>query len=843
MLSKGTYTVAQPLSVTSLAPTSGSGSSQQFTAVYTDVNGAGNFNSLLFWIGSAGSGATIASAASSCQIRYTPAANQISLLQDDGATWSSPLTPGSGLLSNSQCILLGSASGATISGNTATLNLSLTFLAPYAGAKNIVAYASDTSENTGWNNVGTWTASAPVVPALSSFTPGTGSGPYGTSYPFTFAFTDAAGYADIETIDIVFGGTSNTASCAITYYRDINTLNLWNDAGTTTTGNVPGTAGSSPLSNSRCAINVVNTVVSASGNSLSITLPVTFASTYTGQQPIYVMVEDSALLGSGWAEAGIWTVTGPGPTLSSVSVAPASVTSGRSATITAALSGVAPSGGAAVTLSSTSVSALPVPATLTIAAGSSTGSASITAGSVGNQTAVTVSGTYNYISQSASVTVVPATVAPPSFSPPAGSYPAAQTIALCSGTNGASIRYTTDGSMPNETNGVLYDAPFILSASATVNAIAYKSGYLDSPIASATYTIGGASDWYNSAWAHRKPITISHSQVGGASDLTNFPVLISWSNDPNLQSEAKTDGSDILFTDSSGTLKLNHEIEQYVSSSGQVQAWVLVPTVSASSDTTIYMYYGNPSAASQQNATGVWNGVYKGVWHFGSGAPLADSSGTGNTLTSNGTTAVTGQIAGAISNPGAVTDGLMVPSPTGLYDLTTYTQSAWVNPLSFTGPPTLYGPVYLYSVGFNKSFAIEPDGTIESIIANSGIYTYSTSVDTVSTASWAYLVTTFSPSDHLLHVYLNGIEVSYAVQSAGDGSALPDSSAVGIGLDGGNNYAFNLTGTIDEVRIANTSRSAGWIATEYHNQSSPGTFYGVGAEQNAGGTGTVVHRP
>ena len=388
----------------------------------------------------------------------------------------------------------------------------------------------------------------------------------GTSYPFTFAFTDAAGYADIETIDRIRG---NVEYCELRHYllprhQCAESLErCWNY---NNHGNVPGTAGSSPLSNSRCAINVVNTVVSASGNSLSITLPVTFASTYTGQQVtkrIYVMVEDSALLGSGWAEAGIWTVTGPGPTLSSVSVAPASVTSGRSATITAALSGVAPSGGAAVTLSSTSVSALPVPATLTIAAGSSTGSASITAGSVGNQTAVTVSGTYNYISQSASVTVVPATVAPPSFSPPAGSYPAAQTIALCSGTNGASIRYTTDGSMPSETNGVPYTTPFILSASATVNAIAYESGYLDDHTL-ATYTIGGASNWYNSAWAHRKPITISHSEVGGSSDLSSFPVLISWGNDSNLQSEAKTDGSDILFTDSSGTLKLNHEIEQYV---------------------------------------------------------------------------------------------------------------------------------------------------------------------------------------------------------------------------------------------------------------------------------------
>jgi biopolymer transport protein ExbB len=39
----------------------------------------------------------------------------------------------------------------------------------------------------------------------------------------------------------------------------------------------------------------------------------------------------------------------------------------------------------------------------------------------------------------------------------------------------------------------------------------------------------------------------------------------------------------------------------------------------------------------------------------------------------------------------------------------------------------------------------------------------------------------------------------------------------------------NLFGadTLDEARISNTTRSAGWIATEYNNQNSPATFYTV----------------
>jgi hypothetical protein len=38
-------------------------------------------------------------------------------------------------------------------------------------------------------------------------------------------------------------------------------------------------------------------------------------------------------------------------------------------------------------------------------------------------------------------------------------------------------------------------------------------------------------------------------------------------------------------------------------------------------------------------------------------------------------------------------------------------------------------------------------------------------------------------------------------------------------------------GSIDEVRISDTARSAGWIATEYNNQSQPLTFHKLGGEE------------
>jgi hypothetical protein len=42
---------------------------------------------------------------------------------------------------------------------------------------------------------------------------------------------------------------------------------------------------------------------------------------------------------------------------------------------------------------------------------------------------------------------------------------------------------------------------------------------------------------------------------------------------------------------------------------------------------------------------------------------------------------------------------------------------------------------------------------------------------------------------------------------------------------------MGLNGIVDEVRIADTARSAAWIAAEFANQSDPAGFYRVGDEE------------
>ena len=82
--------------------------------------------------------------------------------------------------------------------------------------------------------------------------------------------------------------------------------------------------------------------------------------------------------------------------------------------------------------------------------------------------------------------------APPAFSVPGGSYATGFPVALSTTTPNATIYYTTDGTMPTA-NSQLYVTSIPVIATATINAIALETGYLSSPISTATYIIASGA--------------------------------------------------------------------------------------------------------------------------------------------------------------------------------------------------------------------------------------------------------------------------------------------------------------------------------------------------------------
>ena len=106
--------------------------------------------------------------------------------------------------------------------------------------------------------------------------------------------------------------------------------------------------------------------------------------------------------------------------------------------------------------------------------------------------------------------------------------------------------------------------------------------------------------WVNQLWTKRKPVTVDNTL--NLEELTNYPVRVNVQYD----SDMNTDFSDLRFTSSDEKTLIPYWIESYTASTSAV-VWVNVPSISASSSETIYMYYGNPSASSESNPNGTFD--------------------------------------------------------------------------------------------------------------------------------------------------------------------------------------------------------------------------------------------
>lgn len=86
------------------------------------------------------------------------------------------------------------------------------------------------------------------------------------------------------------------------------------------------------------------------------------------------------------------------------------------------------------------------------------------------------------------VTITAPTVETPVFTPVAGTYADSVTFSIACATEGASIRYTTDGTTPTESS-TLYSTPVTLNATTTVTAKAFKTDWFASEAATAVYAV------------------------------------------------------------------------------------------------------------------------------------------------------------------------------------------------------------------------------------------------------------------------------------------------------------------------------------------------------------------
>jgi hypothetical protein len=114
-----------------------------------------------------------------------------------------------------------------------------------------------------------------------------------------------------------------------------------------------------------------------------------------------------------------------------------------------------------------------------------------------------------------------------------------------------------------------------------------------------------------------KKISISNTNVD--TDLTDFPLQVVFENDSELGLVMGNNGYDIEFRDADQETVLPHELAYFNIESDLASGkyFVKIPTVSSSSVTEIYMYYGKASVTvDPSDSPLVWSTYHSTVNHF-----------------------------------------------------------------------------------------------------------------------------------------------------------------------------------------------------------------------------------
>jgi hypothetical protein len=357
--------------------------------------------------------------------------------------------------------------------------------------------------------------------------------------------------------------------------------------------------------------------------------------------------------------------------------------------------------------------------------------------------------------------------------------------------------------------------------------------------------------WYSTGgtWKYRKALHINHLKVPNT-DQANFPVLVTLT-DANLKTVTNgghvqsANGYDIIFIAADGSTKLDHEIEKYDGTTGTLVAWVRIPSLSSTTDTNLYMYFGNLAATDSQNKTGVWNengaNNFKAVWHLGEAGTnptVNDSTSNANNSSTQAWTSGTGMIGG-----GGVFNGssqyIDVGSGSSLnFDASgSFSAGAWIKSSFSSGSANDIIVNSWIASGANPGWTFYTEGAAGKLKfyasrgANLGYFIGSR---VVADNTWHYVSMTYN--NQTVTFYVDGVYDASGSLSSNIGSGAMNTSGykslLGANYNTSNNNFTNyINGSIDEVRVSSVARSADWIKAEYNNVSSPSTFITADAEE------------
>jgi hypothetical protein len=354
---------------------------------------------------------------------------------------------------------------------------------------------------------------------------------------------------------------------------------------------------------------------------------------------------------------------------------------------------------------------------------------------------------------------------------------------------------------------------------------------------------------------YSRAVTVDYTRVPNT-DQRNFPVLVGGTYDgtngtPDLRTianggkVANANGYDVGFYTNSNcsTGKMKWETEQYNGQTGQVAYWVLVPTVSHTTNTVFYLCYGNVGIKNNQaQPSSVWDSNYLTVWHLADKGTLnlSNSADTKYALTNSGPVAsAAGKIGGGTnkfvdSTYFLTTAGVSIPANGAV------TVSMWklilraddFVPCGHEPPcPGPEGNHITFTLG--AFHATTTSMTLWAPYFGTAYWYYSIYGPSVDFSNyydrWVYITCVYDPAaNRFKGLYLDG-NLAASTDAETDGVTTSGTSKgfrLGQSYDGHGQDPSQF----DEVRISKIARSADWIKTEFNNQNDPASFYALGAE-------------
>ncbi|MFH0860763.1 MAG: DUF2341 domain-containing protein, partial [Candidatus Altiarchaeota archaeon] len=332
--------------------------------------------------------------------------------------------------------------------------------------------------------------------------------------------------------------------------------------------------------------------------------------------------------------------------------------------------------------------------------------------------------------------------------------------------------------------------------------------------------------WWNDSWSYLKPINISQT---GSSSLTDFPAYVVVDTQSLISAgKMQSDCDDIRFVSSDNTSELdwgfvNKGDATYGCNTSDTT--LVVETDIPSSGTTIYMYYGNPSASAVDNLADALDSNYEQVIFFkeGTGTSLtADSSSNSRNFSFTSIESddwVSGEFDYGLDMDG---DGEFAQS-TYVGDNSDYSIT-----ICLDGVADQYN--YLVANGGGGGYLdlkYMGSGTGIKIQCDDGTIQYVNNIN-LSDGSYHCISQVFDDTANTLKGYGDGVEdVSFSQSSCTDAGW---DTNIGVRLD--INTAESLDGTVDRFYFSGIVRSADWVKREYRQD-----LFNVGAEETETGGG------